>query len=130
MSYLKVENKKVQNNNRPDCMKNSIQIQMNNRFQEGIIIFLTYKTQGKYYISYFVTRFSQFLVQSVIFCCTTLPIKSLPSSHYKPVWIILALTEHVYYRPTALLPCELCTPPMTALIAFITNIPARDLQSG
>ena len=42
---------------------------MNNRFQEGIIIFLTYKTQEKYYISYFVTRFSRFLVQSIIFCC-------------------------------------------------------------
>ena len=95
-------------------MKNSIQTQMNNRFQEGIIIFLTYKTQGEYYISYFVTRFSQFLVQSIIFCCHTLPVESLPSLHYKPVWIILALTEHVYYRPTALLPCQLCTPPMTA----------------
>ena len=54
-------------------MKNSIQTQMNNRFQEGIIIFLTYKTQGKYYIAYFVTRFSQFLVQSIIFAATRYP---------------------------------------------------------
>ena len=103
-------------------MKNSIQTQMNNRLQEGIIIFLTYKTHGNYsyfvYLSYFVTRFSQFLVQSIIFRCHTLPMKSLTSSHYKPGWIILALTEHVYYRPTALLPCRLCTPPMTTLIAF------------
>ena len=56
-----------------------------------------------------------------IFCCYTLPIKSLPSSQYKPGWIILALTEHVIIGQlvcTALLPCQLCTPPMTALMEF------------
>ena len=45
-SYLKVENKKVQNKSRPEGMKISMQTQMNNSFEEEIVIFLAYKYKG------------------------------------------------------------------------------------
>ena len=52
--------------------------------------------------------------------------ESLPSSHDKTKLDPLALTEYVYnYRPTALLPCRLCTPAMATLMAFHHKRPCQ-----
>ena len=102
-----------------------MQTQMNNRFEEEIVIFLTCKHKGNTTSDTFHQIFSV-LVPSILYCCHTLPMESLPSSHDKPSWILLALTKYVYnYRPTALLPYRLCTPPMATLMAFHHKRPCQ-----
>ena len=101
-----------------------MQTQMNNRFKEEIVIFLTYKYKGNTTSDTFSPDFLSF---SAIYSLLLPHITHGKPSHLpmiKPSWIFLALTEYVYnYRPTALLPCRLCTAPMATLMAFQTSLP-------
>ena len=100
-----------------------MQTQINNRFEEEIVIFLTYKYKGNTTSDTFSPDFLRF---SASIAGTLCPWKASHLPMIKPSWILLALTEYVYnYRPTALLPCRMCTPPMATLMAFHHKRPCQ-----
>ena len=59
-----------------------MQTQMNNRFEEETVIFSNINTREILHLILFHQIFSV-LVSSILYCCHTLPMESLPSSHYK-----------------------------------------------